>query len=52
MPWPKKGVPTYNAVRTFILRSFNQSVGCLQWLRSRAYGPAKQSIPRLFSTIP
>ena len=38
-------------VRTSGQRSCNQRVGCLQWLGSRAFGPAKRSGPRLLSTV-
>ncbi len=38
MPRPKKVVPNYNA-QLFKQWSCNQSVGCLQWLGSKAYGP-------------
>ncbi len=39
-------------IRTSRQRSYNQRVGCLQWLGSRAFGPAKQSGSRLLlSTV-
>ncbi len=39
-------------VRTFRQGLCNKRVGYLQWLISRAFGPAKRPGPRLFSTVP
>ncbi len=41
-----------STVRTSRQRSCNQLVGCLQWLGSRAFQPAKRSGPRLLSNVP
>ncbi len=57
MPWPEtvpcsisNSVPC--TVSTSRQMTFNQSVGCLQWLGSRSFRPVKRSGPRLLSTVP
>ncbi len=36
---------THYHIRTFSRSLYNQRVGCLQWLVSRAFRPAKRSSP-------
>ncbi len=49
-PYIRNSVPW--TVKTSRQRSSNQRVGYLQWLGSRACGPAKRSWPGLLSTVP